>query len=169
MTTQEEISLVSAAIAATSLTANVLMGITINRLNRRNLKRDEILAVLRSLLQRLEYTRLFEVDPEQEIWEFGFESIRELALQIAPAIVAVKSSKFTDLEVRTSVSQLGDHVKALRAFHDSWRLFRHGKPEDWRSIQRDWPDIERARVALEAAKPVAVQCRDTVSSFLGKA
>jgi hypothetical protein len=169
MTRQEEISLVSAVIAATSLTANLVMGIIIYRLNRSNLKRDDVLAVFRSLLHRLEVTRLFEVDPEQELWEFGFESLGELASQCAPATLAAQSRKLVPPEVRTSVSKLSEHVKSLRALQDSWRLFRNKKEGDWRSIQRSWPDIERATAALKAAQPVAAHCKRTLSSFLGKA
>ena len=167
MTTQEQIALVSAAIAATSLTANLIMGFMIYRLNRRNLNRDQVLDVLRLLLLRLESTRLFEVDPEQEIWEFGFETLKELALQCAPAIFAV-NSRFVTSDVRASVSQMDDHVKALRALQDSWRLFREGKSGDWRSIQRNWPNIQRATVALQAAKPVAAECKRTLASFLAR-
>jgi hypothetical protein len=136
---------------------------------RGNPRQDEVLAVLRSLLEKLEYTRLFEIDPDQEIWEFGFETLGALALLCASAIVAVRGSSFVTSEVRTSVSQLSDHVKRLRAFQDNWRLFRNDKGGDWLSIQRNWPDITRATKALQAAQPIAAHCKSTLSSFLDSA
>jgi len=166
MTTKEILEITSASIAVISICVNVVMGITIYRLNRGNLKRDEILAVLRSLLERLEYTRLFEIDPEQEIWEFGFDSLKELNLVCAPAIVASRSSRYVSSDVLSAVEQLSRHVKDLRALQDSWRVFRRDKEGDWRSIQETWPELQRATSALQNAQPVAAQCKTTLSSFL---
>ena len=169
MTTQEAISVAGAVAAAVSVTANVVMAITIYRLNRRNVARDEVVSVLRLLLQRLELTRLFEVDPNSEIWEFGFETLRELAGECAAAHVAVQYTRSASQPLCAAVSVLHDHVKGLRAFQDSWRTFRHGKEGSWADIQRDWPDIERAKAALDAARPVAQQCKRIVSEFIDAA
>lgn len=169
MTTQEAISVASAVVAAVSVTANVVMGITIYRLNRRNIARDDVVSVLRLLLQRLEHTRLFEVDPNSEIWEFGFETLRELAAECAPAHVAVQHTRSADQALRAAVSGMHDHVKGLRALQDSWRTFRHGKEGSWADIQRSWPDVERAKAALDAARPVAQQCKRALSKFLDAA
>ena len=164
MTTQDKIAIVSALIAA----AGILVTILIYRLKRKHLKRDQVIVAFRSLLQKLEHTHFFDVDPEQEIWEFGFDSIKELASLCAPAAVAANSN-FVPKNVRASVLQLNAQVKGIRALHDSWRLFRNGKGDDWRSIQRTWPDIERAKAVLQVAQPVAAQCKRELSSFLGKA
>ena len=166
MTTQEILAITSASIAVISICVNVLMGIIIYRLNRGNLKKDEIFDVLRSLLNRLEYTRLFEIDPEQEIWEFGFDSLKELNLVCAPAVVAAQSSRFVSPDVLSVVKNLSRHVKDLRAFQDSWRVFRKDQVGDWRSIQQTWPELQRATSALHKAQPVAAKCKATLSSFL---
>jgi hypothetical protein len=168
MSTQEQIALISAVIAATSVTANLLMGILLYKLNRRNLKRDEVLAVMKSLLHRLDATRLFEMDPEQEIWEFGFETLRELAVLCAPANVVTQTSRFVPSEVRKVVPQLSNHVKGLRAFQDSWKVFRSDKAGDWRSIQQEWPEIKEATAALQTAQPVAAECKRALLSLVGQ-
>lgn len=167
MTNQEAISLASVIVATISVSANIVMGITIYRRNRRNIARDDLVSVLRLLLQKLEHTRLFEVDPNYEIWEYGFVTLSELAAECASAHVAVQHARSADDALREAVSGLHDHVKSLRALQDSWQTFRHGKEGSWVDIQRSWPDIERAKAGLDAARPMAQQCKRAVSKFLG--
>jgi hypothetical protein len=166
MTTEEQIALASAGIAALSLLFNVGQAVVIHRLKRRNLKRDAVVDVLRSLLQKLEYTRLFDVDVNQEIWEFGFVTLRDLAAFCAAAHVTVQHSRFAEQDLRAVVSQLHVHVKSLRAFQDSWETFRHGKDGPVNEIQLNWPEIEQAKAALQAAQPIAQNCRRTLQRFL---
>ncbi|KWK06111.1 hypothetical protein WM11_12040 [Burkholderia ubonensis] len=159
----------SVVIAATSLAFNVIQAIIIYRLGRVNLTRDQAIAVARSLLQELERTQLFTIDAHQEIWEFGFETVRNLASHNAVFQVTVMRSKFVSDDTRRAVTQLQEHVQRIRALHDSWRAFRDGKGGNWLEIQRTWPDIERAEALLKATQPVAEHCKRSLTNFLSSA
>jgi len=166
MTTPERISLASAIIAAVSLTVNVLQATIIYRLNRRNVARDDLIESLRLLMEKLEYSRVFAVDPNNEIWKYGFESLREFAAICSSAHVAVQHTKFVNAPLRDAVSELHDHVKALRSLHDSYSTFAHNKRGAPANIQKDWRDWERAKACLQAARPIALKCQRSISEFL---
>ncbi len=169
MTTQEKINLASVLVATISLTLNLIMGIALHRLNRRRGALGDLITALRPLLNELERTTLFEISPDAEIWEFGFGTLSNLAGLCASAHVAAKFSKFADEGLRVAISCLHDHVKGLRAFQDSWRIFRAGKEnQDWRMLQQEWPDIQSATAALRAARPAEEQCKRSLSQFFRK-
>jgi hypothetical protein len=181
MTTQEKIALVSALIAAISVSANVILGIILYRHKKRDDAEAErrkqgeatlanLVAALRPLLSELERTTLFEVRPEDEIWEFGFRTLNQLASLCASAYVAAQLSMFADQNLRAAVSGLHDHVKGLREFQDSWRVFSQPrKGENWRALQREWSDFPAATAALRAARPAMQQCKRALSQFLANA
>lgn len=168
MTNQEAIALASASIAAISLCANVVMGVVLYRQNRRNVSKDRVIGTLRSLLQQLEETRFFTVDPEQELWEFGFERLTEVNKACAQAVVALKGSRHVPQAVKSSVAKMAAQVKELRAFQDSWRVFRVNRVEDWRTDQAKWNDIKPAGALLKEAQDTAANCKATLSSYLSK-
>jgi hypothetical protein len=163
VTTQEKIALTSTVVAAISLLANVVMASVLYRLNRGNATHDVALTVLKDLLHRLESTRLFDIDPEQEIWEFGFDTLKELA-NLCPTATTAAGHKRIPRRVQAEISDLCAHVKRLRSFQDSWRQYRSEQKEtDWRTLQRGWPDFGAATAALREAQPVAETCRKTLS------
>jgi len=106
------------------------------------------------------------MDPNQEIWEFGFDTLKVLAGLCASAHVAVQHFHFKDGTLRTAVSGLHDHVKRMRALQDSWRDYRHGKEGAPTELQKTWPDFDRAKAALQVAGPAAQQCKRLLSDFL---
>jgi len=161
MTTPDKIALASAVLVGVGILVTILM----YTLQRRHAQLDQAKIALRALLQKLKETHFFGIDPEQEIWEFGFDSIKGLASLTAAADVAA-NSRLVPKSVRASVSELHAQVNGIRALHDSWRLVREGKKGDWRSVQKNWLDIQRATSALEVAKPVAARCKQELESFL---
>jgi|SRR5215475_15718059 len=165
MTTQETIALVSAAIAALGVITTVFL--YLHKMRKRKLA--NLASYLQPLLSELERTRLFVISPEDEIWEFGFETLSRLAELSAKAFVAADISSFASQNLRAALSQLNHHVKELRAFQDDWRIFCTGKDKkDWRSLQREWPGIQSATAALQAARPAVDHCKLGLSQFLGK-
>jgi hypothetical protein len=180
MTTQETIALVSALIAAISVSANIILSVFLYRHKKRDdeeadrrKQREAALATLvvylRPLLSELERTNLFNLSPEDEIWEFGFVTLSKLAELCASAHIAGDTSSFVDQNLRTAISGLHHHVKVLRGFQDSWRDFSQArKGEAWRALQQEWPDLQAATAALQAARPVAERCKLALSHFLRK-
>jgi hypothetical protein len=184
MTTQETLALVSTLIAAISVSANVILSIILYRRKKRDdaeaerrkqreVARADLVAALRPLLSELERTTLFEVRPEDELWEFGFRTLSQLAGLCASAHVATQLSMFADQNLRAAVSGLHDHVKGLREFQDSWRIFSQPfsqpKRGNWRALQPEWPDFPAATAALRAARPAMQQCKRSLSQFLANA
>jgi hypothetical protein len=166
MTTQETISLVSASIAFLSLCANAVMAIALYKLNRRNLTHDDVLDALRALRQSLEATHYFDIDPEQEIWEFGFESLKNVNTASMSALIAVQSSRRVPVDVRAAVESMAAEVKRLRGYQDGWRSFRVNKTGDWREIQQYWPQLPTATKDLRRAQLVAADRKKHVSAYL---
>ena len=178
MTAQEKIALVSTVIAAISVSTTVVMGITLYRLKKRDDQETDrrkqreaalgtLVSYLRPLLSELERTNLFDISPEDEIWEFGFLTLSTLAELCASAHIAADTSSFTDQNLRAAISRLHHHVKGLRGFQDNWRDFSQArKGEDWRALQQEWSDLQAATAALQAARPVAEQCKRALSQFL---
>ena len=189
MTTQETISLVSTVIAAIGLVTTAVLSITLYRrkkhddeeANRRRKRDDEdadrlkqrevelasLVGYLQPLLNELERTNLFDVSPEDEIWEFGFSTLGRLAELCASAYIATDISRFAGQKLRAAISRLHHDVKGLRAYQDSWRIFSKDKESgDWRALQREWPDIRSATAALQAARPIAKECKGALSQFL---
>lgn len=166
MTTQETISLVSASIAFLSLCANAIMAIALNKLTRRNLKHDDVLEALRALRQSLEATHYFEIDPDREIWKFGFESLKIVNTVATGALIAVQSSRRVPDKVRASVEKMAAEIKRLRKYQDDWRSFEVNKTGDWREIQRQWPQLPAANKDLESAQLVAAECKKQLSAYL---
>jgi hypothetical protein len=167
MMTQEKISLASAAVAAASLLANVVLASLLYRFNRGNATLDLSLTGLKDMLHQLESTRLFEVDPEQEIWEFGFSTLKELANACPTATTAARHKRVPHrVQLQSDISDLCSHVKTLRSFQDSWRQYRSERETvDWRTLQEGWPDLVAATKALREAQPVAERCRRTLSGI----
>jgi len=168
MTNQEALTLVGASIAFASLCANVAMGISLYRLSRRNIKHDKDLDTLRDLFQRLEATHLFTMDPEQEIWEFGFETLKEINSSCSTALVAVQTSRMVPAEVKSAVESMAIEVRSLREYQDSWRTFRTEKSGAWRDVQQRWPDLGSATSTLANAKGVAAECKRKLLNYLIK-
>jgi hypothetical protein len=168
MTNQEALTLVGVSIAFASFCANVVMGISLYRLSRRNVKHDKDLDTLRELFQRLEATHLFTMDPEQEIWEFGFEILKEINTACSTAVVAVQTSRVVPAEVKSAVEGMAIEVRKLREYQDSWRTFRTDKSGDWRDVQQHWPDLGFATSTLTNAKGVAAECKRKLLNYLIK-
>jgi hypothetical protein len=95
-------------------------------------------------------TRLVDVAPHYELWEYGFQSLEELRtaavdcnnlLQVAPDGVVSR-------DLREAVQQLVDDIKSLYAFRDSYTIFSKGKLITSQMKLSQWKDFEGAKHAL---------------------
>jgi hypothetical protein len=179
MTTAEVISIVSSTVAGLSLVFNVVQAVVNYKLNRRNVEKDMLLAqaniakdalkdTLKKLLARLEYTQVFTVPYDDEIWESGFASLQELAGLCAAAHVASQYSPYCEASLRDAVSELHDHVKGLRSLRDSYFTFVHGKKGPPADLQKAWPQLTQAEAARKAAGPSAEKCKRIIGRFLSQ-
>ena len=184
MDTKEIIATVSSSIAALSLIANVLLAIAKNKADaaarkaqaeaadalRKTQKaeatRDEVVESLRLVLQHLERSRFFDVDPDKEIWDYGFRSLEVLADLCSTAHVLVQHSTVVERDLRETISELHDRVKALRSLRDSYSTHAHSKTDAPAHIQTSWEDWERAKRGLENAHPTVQKCKRLISEFL---
>ncbi|PJG53749.1 hypothetical protein CVM73_18625 [Bradyrhizobium forestalis] len=143
-------SYISAAVAACSLTLNGYLAYLL-RHKRTQVSRDDDMRVrLFKLKLALADTRLVDIAPHYEQWEYGFQSLKELRtaavdcnnlLQIAPDGAVSR-------DVRDAVQQLVDDIKSLYAYRDSYRIFSNGKVITSQEKLSKWKDFEGAKHAL---------------------
>jgi hypothetical protein len=64
MTTADKIALASAIVAALSIVINIIQAVAIQKLNRKDVAKRDVVEALRNLQQRLEYSQFFNVGAE---------------------------------------------------------------------------------------------------------
>jgi len=166
MTTADKIALVSAGVAALSIVVNFAQAFWIHRLATRGAAREKLEDVLAALQSELHRSFLFEMSPHMEIWEYGFETLRSVSVLLSTAQVALEREANIPRSLYSAVNDVGGRVKRLRAFRDSYTIFRHGNNESPVEVQKKWPDWNESIRLLAELQPRVAMCKTEIAGFL---
>jgi len=159
MTTPDKIALASALVAALSMIANVAQAFWIHRLAARGAVREKLEDVLAALQSELHRSHLFDMSPHMEIWEFGFETLQSVSVLLSTAQVALERQADVPRSLYSAINDVAGRVKKLRAFRDSYTMFRHGNNESPVEVQKKWPDWNNSIRLLAELQPRVVRVK----------
>lgn len=168
MSTEETIAAVSAALAAVSILANIGQAWWIHRLTETTLDRKDLIDVLATLQAELYRSNLFDMNPHDEVWEYGFETLQHVSGLIAAAQVAIGRRKNIPPRLHAALHNVATRVKLLRLYRDDYTQFRHGKGLPPYEVQRQWPKWEDSINQLISLQPAAVNLRQEIDAFIAE-
>jgi hypothetical protein len=146
----ETIALAGFVVAACSLMLNAYLAYLLRNKRPTVSRNDDMRMRLFKLKLVLSDTKLIDVAPHYELWEFGFKSLEDLRtaaldcdglLQTAPDGVVARALK-------NAMRELVDDIKKLYDYRDSYTDFSKGKPITSPTKLSQWKDFEGAKHAL---------------------
>ncbi|MBV8399498.1 MAG: hypothetical protein JOZ58_19895 [Acetobacteraceae bacterium] len=128
--------------------------------------KKEVREQLYNMKQKLESTTLLTIAPNDDMWEFGFETLANLPAAVATARGRLELAAGTPRNIRAAVDRLANGIDKLYEYRDSYRKFSGGRIITARSELESWPHFNQAAHALSMLQIEYKSNKETIDHYL---
>lgn len=167
MTVDQTIALASAVCAAISIIANAVQAYWIYRLTASATDKSSQADKFAALHSELSRTRLFTMEPYDEVWEYGFETLRNVGVLLGAVETAViRRSGNVPKALRHTLTEVSAMIRDVRAYNDGYTALRRHRNLAPHEVQREWADWHRSVAALQRLQPRVSDLKLQIEAWL---